>query len=143
MLLLYHSHKHISYPIRTIARSAIIIQSTKDSPSLYGKVNIILCSSAWLITSSSLPFNSSISSSHRPTSCELLRILSISCQIFSYFSLSALFSSIWAKKKNLFFLLCLCFHHENLDDCSVHHNLYHNDQHYHHHHKRQVKEIKV
>ncbi|MBA8755401.1 hypothetical protein OZD68_03690 [Wolbachia endosymbiont of Drosophila bicornuta] len=24
MLLLYHSHKHISYPIRTIARSAII-----------------------------------------------------------------------------------------------------------------------
>ncbi|MDE5056542.1 hypothetical protein OZD68_02945, partial [Wolbachia endosymbiont of Drosophila bicornuta] len=23
MLLLYHSHKHISYPIRTIARSAI------------------------------------------------------------------------------------------------------------------------
>ncbi|MBA8755552.1 hypothetical protein HCR08_06225 [Wolbachia pipientis] len=25
MLLLYHSHKHISYPIRTIARSAILI----------------------------------------------------------------------------------------------------------------------
>ncbi|WP_220468109.1 hypothetical protein, partial [Wolbachia pipientis] len=25
MLLLYHSHKHISYPIRTIARSAITI----------------------------------------------------------------------------------------------------------------------
>ncbi|WP_341817597.1 hypothetical protein [Wolbachia endosymbiont (group A) of Pherbina coryleti] len=25
MLLLYHSHKHISYPIRTIARSAIIM----------------------------------------------------------------------------------------------------------------------
>ncbi|WP_338481901.1 hypothetical protein [Wolbachia endosymbiont (group A) of Nomada hirtipes] len=25
MLLLYHSHKHISYPIRTIARSAIYI----------------------------------------------------------------------------------------------------------------------
>ncbi|MFJ5388417.1 hypothetical protein [Wolbachia endosymbiont of Drosophila bicornuta] len=24
MLLLYHSHKHISYPIRTIARSAIL-----------------------------------------------------------------------------------------------------------------------
>ncbi|MFJ5388810.1 hypothetical protein ACIPPT_04310 [Wolbachia endosymbiont of Drosophila bicornuta] len=24
MLLLYHSHKHISYPIRTIARSAIV-----------------------------------------------------------------------------------------------------------------------
>ncbi|MFJ5388994.1 MULTISPECIES: hypothetical protein [Wolbachia] len=27
MLLLYHSHKHISYPIRTIARSAIILKS--------------------------------------------------------------------------------------------------------------------
>ncbi|MFJ5388391.1 hypothetical protein [Wolbachia endosymbiont of Drosophila bicornuta] len=26
MLLLYHSHKHISYPIRTIARSAIIVK---------------------------------------------------------------------------------------------------------------------
>ncbi|MDE5056449.1 hypothetical protein OZD68_02430 [Wolbachia endosymbiont of Drosophila bicornuta] len=25
MLLLYHSHKHISYPIRTIARSAILL----------------------------------------------------------------------------------------------------------------------
>ncbi|WP_220468125.1 hypothetical protein [Wolbachia pipientis] len=25
MLLLYHSHKHISYPIRTIARSAITL----------------------------------------------------------------------------------------------------------------------
>ncbi|MBA8755226.1 hypothetical protein OZD68_04765 [Wolbachia endosymbiont of Drosophila bicornuta] len=29
MLLLYHSHKHISYPIRTIARSAI--KSDRDS----------------------------------------------------------------------------------------------------------------
>ncbi|WP_220468121.1 hypothetical protein [Wolbachia pipientis] len=28
MLLLYHSHKHISYPIRTIARSAIIRHSS-------------------------------------------------------------------------------------------------------------------
>ncbi|MDE5056174.1 hypothetical protein OZD68_00900, partial [Wolbachia endosymbiont of Drosophila bicornuta] len=27
MLLLYHSHKHISYPIRTIARSAINSQN--------------------------------------------------------------------------------------------------------------------
>ncbi|MFJ5388149.1 MULTISPECIES: hypothetical protein [Wolbachia] len=27
MLLLYHSHKHISYPIRTIARSAITLES--------------------------------------------------------------------------------------------------------------------
>ncbi|MBA8755258.1 hypothetical protein HCR08_04330 [Wolbachia pipientis] len=27
MLLLYHSHKHISYPIRTIARSAIPLSS--------------------------------------------------------------------------------------------------------------------
>ncbi|WP_458788623.1 hypothetical protein [Wolbachia pipientis] len=26
MLLLYHSHKHISYPIRTIARSAIFLK---------------------------------------------------------------------------------------------------------------------
>ncbi|MFJ5388982.1 MULTISPECIES: hypothetical protein [Wolbachia] len=29
MLLLYHSHKHISYPIRTIARSAITIAFQK------------------------------------------------------------------------------------------------------------------
>ncbi|MDE5056505.1 hypothetical protein OZD68_02735 [Wolbachia endosymbiont of Drosophila bicornuta] len=28
MLLLYHSHKHISYPIRTIARSAIFVPAT-------------------------------------------------------------------------------------------------------------------
>ncbi|WP_341817457.1 hypothetical protein [Wolbachia endosymbiont (group A) of Pherbina coryleti] len=28
MLLLYHSHKHISYPIRTIARSAILNRHT-------------------------------------------------------------------------------------------------------------------
>ncbi|MBA8755024.1 hypothetical protein OZD68_03670 [Wolbachia endosymbiont of Drosophila bicornuta] len=27
MLLLYHSHKHISYPIRTIARSAINVNA--------------------------------------------------------------------------------------------------------------------
>ncbi|MFJ5388341.1 hypothetical protein [Wolbachia endosymbiont of Drosophila bicornuta] len=27
MLLLYHSHKHISYPIRTIARSAILLEA--------------------------------------------------------------------------------------------------------------------
>ncbi|MDE5056735.1 hypothetical protein OZD68_03985 [Wolbachia endosymbiont of Drosophila bicornuta] len=31
MLLLYHSHKHISYPIRTIARSAIISEPMKSS----------------------------------------------------------------------------------------------------------------
>ncbi|MBA8754889.1 hypothetical protein OZD68_06085 [Wolbachia endosymbiont of Drosophila bicornuta] len=31
MLLLYHSHKHISYPIRTIARSAIIICNVHTS----------------------------------------------------------------------------------------------------------------
>ncbi len=29
MLLLYHSHKHISYPIRTIARSAITVKKQK------------------------------------------------------------------------------------------------------------------
>ncbi|WP_338481582.1 hypothetical protein [Wolbachia endosymbiont (group A) of Nomada hirtipes] len=31
MLLLYHSHKHISYPIRTIARSAILAERTKKT----------------------------------------------------------------------------------------------------------------
>ncbi|WP_338481893.1 hypothetical protein [Wolbachia endosymbiont (group A) of Nomada hirtipes] len=30
MLLLYHSHKHISYPIRTIARSAIYDRSSNE-----------------------------------------------------------------------------------------------------------------
>ncbi|WP_341817802.1 ankyrin repeat domain-containing protein [Wolbachia endosymbiont (group A) of Pherbina coryleti] len=31
MLLLYHSHKHISYPIRTIARSAILLPIPKHT----------------------------------------------------------------------------------------------------------------
>ncbi|MBA8754827.1 hypothetical protein OZD68_06295 [Wolbachia endosymbiont of Drosophila bicornuta] len=39
MLLLYHSHKHISYPIRTIARSAIITKVGNENSGLVQSLN--------------------------------------------------------------------------------------------------------
>ncbi|MBA8755060.1 hypothetical protein HCR08_03140 [Wolbachia pipientis] len=39
MLLLYHSHKHISYPIRTIARSAILLSLHLLAHFLFFQVN--------------------------------------------------------------------------------------------------------
>ncbi|WP_259366049.1 hypothetical protein [Wolbachia pipientis] len=44
MLLLYHSHKHISYPIRTIARSAI----THD---IYRTINNLVMQKKLIISS--------------------------------------------------------------------------------------------
>ncbi|MFJ5388312.1 hypothetical protein [Wolbachia endosymbiont of Drosophila bicornuta] len=40
MLLLYHSHKHISYPIRTIARSAIVLYTNQIALCTWYRANV-------------------------------------------------------------------------------------------------------